>query len=577
MRKLIFFCLLLTVQASLAQPSFDKYLQNESLTYAELIFLYQQLAKKHPKEAKLFEYGKTDAGYPLHLFVISKNGDFNPESLKQKNIRIILINNGIHAGEPCGTDASINLAKDFLAHKKGMDKFLGNTVLCIIPVYSIGGSLNRGCCSRVNQDGPMEYGFRGNSRNLDLNRDFIKCDSENTKSFSQIFHLWNPDIFVDTHSTNGADYPYVMTLIPSQKDKLTKSLGDFTTDKMLPYLYQKMEERNFPMSPYVNTIKEIPEDGLKGFLETPRYSTGFAALFNTIGFVTEAHMLKPFPERVSATYEFLLLLTEFTSNNAEAIAKARAEANKAVLSQKEFAISWQLDTTLFDLLAFSGYQARNKTSNITGLERLYYDKERPYKTDIKYFNHYFPKIEVTKPEYYIVPQGWKEVVDRLKLNQVKMEQFKQDSIIAAEVYRIEDYKTTEKPFEGHYLHSQVMVRKEKSMVNIYKGDYLIRVNQPQNRYIVETLEPQAVDGFFAWNFFDEILQQKEYFSAYIFEEIAEKLLKENEALRMDFEQKQATDKEFASNAYAQLNFIYQRSTYFEKSYLRFPVYRIVID
>jgi hypothetical protein len=31
--------------------------------------------------------------------------------------------------------------------------------------------LNRNSTSRTNQNGPEEYGFRGNARNFDLNRD----------------------------------------------------------------------------------------------------------------------------------------------------------------------------------------------------------------------------------------------------------------------------------------------------------------------------------------------------------------------------------------------------------------------
>lgn len=57
-------------------------------------------------------------------------------------------------------------------------KFDNNVTFSFILCYNVGGMMNRSSSSRANQDGPEEYGFRGNSQNLDLNRDFIKMDSE---------------------------------------------------------------------------------------------------------------------------------------------------------------------------------------------------------------------------------------------------------------------------------------------------------------------------------------------------------------------------------------------------------------
>ena len=53
-----------------------------------------------------------------------------------------------------------------------------------------------------------------------------------------------------------------------------------------------------------------------------------------------------------------------------------------------------------------------------------------------------------------------------------------------------------------------------------KGDWYIPMNQVANRFLIETLEPQAEDSYFAWNYFDAILGQKEGYSAYAFEDIA---------------------------------------------------------
>jgi hypothetical protein len=566
------FCLLPAL--AFPQKPEDKYLQNKTVTHKEAIAFYASLDKKYP-QAKLLQYGETDCGRPLHLFVISTDKDFNPSSLKKKNKRILMVNNAIHPGEPDGVDASINLSKDLLENKNGLDANLKNTVLCIIPLYNIGGALNRNCCTRVNQDGPEEYGFRGSARNLDLNRDFIKCDSKNAKVFTQIFREWDPDVFIDTHVTNGADYQYVMTVIATQKDKLHPKIGEFLNEKMVPELDQKMKQKNYPFCPYVNTVKETPDSGLIGFLETPRYSTGYAALYNCFGFVSESHMLKPFPERVKATYAFILSTLEMTEEQGEKIAKLRAEARQEVINQQEFPIRWLLDTVQNDWFNFRGYEARYKESNVTGLQRLYYDTLSPFERIIKFYNSYNPEVVVSKPKFYIVPQAWTEAIERLKLNKVEMERLSKDTVISAEFYFIESYKSPERPYEGHFLHSNIKVRKEVMSVQFFQGDYIIATNQESNRYIIETLEPEAHDSFFAWNFFDEILQQKEWFSSYVFEEIAEKLLLENPTLKKTFEAKKSEDKDFANNTFAQLYYIYKNSPHYEKNHLRYPVARIL--
>src|SRR5438876_3637621 len=153
----------------------------ESPSYFEIIDWWKKMDASS-SYIKMIEMGPTDAGFLLHLVIVSMDKDFNFESLRKKNKRIILINNGIHPGEPDGIDASMLLARDIAINKI---KLPGNIVLAIIPVYNIGGCLNRSANYRIDQNGPEEKGFGGNSQNLDLNRDFIKCDSKEARSFAE--------------------------------------------------------------------------------------------------------------------------------------------------------------------------------------------------------------------------------------------------------------------------------------------------------------------------------------------------------------------------------------------------------
>ena len=571
MKKLVCFTLfLLSFTAFAQQTPFERSDKKETATYQEAINFYNTLAKNYPKQARLLSYGSTDFGKPLHLLVLSKTGLFDPIAIKKNDKRVLLINNGIHPGEPEGIDASMLLARDLLQNNKLPE----NAVICIIPVYNIDGSHNRTSTSRANQNGPLAYGFRGNSKNLDLNRDFIKTDSKNSLAFQQIFNTWQPEIFVDTHTSNGADYQYTMTLIPTQKDKLNSVLSGYLTQTLLPDLYSQMKVKGYELVPYVNSINETPDDGITGFIESPRYSTGYAALHNAIGFMPETHMLKTFDKRVESTYLLLHTYVEIVARDAKIIGENKRKADEKVALQSEFPLDWKLNRSVYDSIEFKGYIAKYKTSEVSGTERLYYDRSAPYTKKIKQLNKFEPSITVTKPVAYVVPKSWEKVIDLLKLNNVKMSQLAEDVKLNLEMYYITDLKTNTRPFEGHYQHSAVKVNTVLQTVQFYAGDYVVYTNQAQNRYLIETLEPQAIDSFFNWNFFDSILGQKEGYSAYVFEDTAAQLLKNNPALKQKLEDEKLKNPEFAKNGSAQLDFVYKNSDYYEKTANRYPIGRL---
>ncbi len=572
MKRLLFLLFMGAACCSLAQEDIFRFRKNQSLTYDEAIAVYRRLDEYHAA-AQLQSAGLTDVGRTLQVFVISSDGDFDPVSIRKKGKAVVLINNGIHPGEPDGIDASAWLATELLSGK--YDSLLARVVVCIVPVYNIDGALNRGCCSRANQEGPEAYGFRGNARNLDLNRDFIKADAANTKAFTGLFRKWDPDVFADTHVSDGADYQYTMTLIATQHDKLGPAAGTYLTKTMLPALYGMMKAQNEEMCPYVNTHDETPDSGIDGFLETPRFATGYAALFHTFGFVLETHMLKPFPARVQATHDLLMDLVQYTASHAGEIMSVRKTAMAAAAAQTWFPLQWSADTSRFEMIPFKGYEAMHKTSDVTGMQRLYYDRQKPYRKDIRFYDHYAVTDSVKAPAYYVVPMAWNEVIQRLQWNRVTMQVLPKDTDIAVSAYYITGMQTGNRPYEGHYLHSRTTVREERQTIRFHSGDCLIPVSQPAARYIVETLEPRGGDSFFSWGFFDAVLQQKEYFSDYVFEDKAAALLSEDKALKKSFEEKRSADSAFAADPGAMLHYIYEHSPYFEKTYNRYPVYRIL--
>jgi hypothetical protein len=552
------------------QTTFEKTQGKETPTYNEIIAWWKK-ADQASTLLTLQTKGPTDAGFPLHLAILSNKGYHSIHAAKEAGASIILVNNGIHPGEPDGIDASMLLVKNVIEKKLALPQ---NLVVAIIPVYNIGGCLNRSSNFRVDQEGPEAFGSRGNSQYLDLNRDFIKCDSKEALSFTSIFRECDPDVFIDNHVSNGADYQHVMTLLTSQPSKLGGEMEQFLRTRFEPALYAGMKEKGFDMIPYVNAYGDKPENGWSTYWDSPRYTSGYATLWNSFAFVPETHMLKPYDQRVMATIALMENFIAFTGKNAKEIQGLRNRTKQAAATADQFPIKWKLDKTGFTEYTFKGFESGNKPSEISGLSRLYYDRSKPFTKAIKVFDKFVPELFIGKPKAYIIPQGWWKVIDRLLANGVKMNKLKKDTSIQVEWYRIEDYKTMPRQYEMHHLNSDVVVSKETGVKFFRKGDWVIELNQPANRFLVETLEPQAEDSYFAWNFFDAILGQKEGYSAYVFEDKAANYLKQNPDLKAKLEQRKLSDTTFAKSARAQLDFVFKNSPWYEPDHNRYPVFRV---
>lgn len=564
---------ILVMDSFAQQENITPYERSDGLktsTYYECIEFYRQLTNQY-ESIQIKEIGGTDSGYPLHVVTYSHSRD--TESQSKDKIKILVLN-AIHPGEPAGVDASMMLVRD-LASGILLDSISDNIILSIIPFYNIGGGLVRGPFSRANQNGPEEYGFRGNAKNLDLNRDFIKMDSKNTRSFVEYYHKFDPEIFVDTHTSNGADYQYIMTCLDSHPRKLGGFLGQFMKESFTPSLFDSMKKKGYEMCPFVNLYGETPDKGYVQFFDYPRFSTGYTALFQTIGYMSEAHMLKPFKERVRSTFQFLISIIENGVTNKEIIKSFRKKDRLNNIKTDKYVVTWDYDHADPDTIFFKGYEASHVESKVTGGNRLKYNHDQPFEINIPYYNKLQAKKSISVPKAYVIGQAWETVIKLLEENKITFTRYLADTILNVESYYIEDFKTYQKPYEGHYPHYGTVLKSVNMEVKVRKGDYYVPLAQPGIRYIIETLEPEGEDSFFKWNFFDSVLQQKEHFSDYVFEDTAERILIERSQLKDSIIEKRRLDENFRSNSRAQLDYIYRHSEYFEKSYRQYPVFRIL--
>lgn len=548
---------------------FSQWRGETSPSYPELVAHLKKLDKEN-REIKLYNMGLSDYGLPIYVLIINAESDSSKTFEKARKQTTILINNAIHPGEPDGINASLIWIDEWIKQGKPTQSF---PVVAFIPAYNVGGMMQRSSSSRANQNGPQEYGFRGNAKNLDLNRDFVKMDSENSFIFAQIFHALDPDIFVDNHVSNGADYQYTLTYISSLQERLAPTMNELTYKNCIPELEKELRTRSVDMFPYVELKGETPESGIVAFNDLPRYAMGYASLFHALSFTVETHMLKPFKERVQVTYHFIDVLVKWASTKAADIEKSRKEAFDWSNSQNVFWYNYTL-TDEKDSILFKGFEYSKPIDPTTNLPRLYYDRSKPFQKFIPHFMKYKPLNKYEIPRYFVIGRQEKESISRLKANNIAFYTLQSDSVIKASSYRINSFKSMTKPYEGHFKHNNILFDKFQVNLTLKPGDVIIPTKQRGRNFILSAIVPDAEDSFFGWNFYDSYLQQKEYFSSYVFIDQVKSILELNPKLKQEFEKKKKDSESFRNSEWDQLYFIYKNSQYFEKSFMVLPIYSI---
>lgn len=543
---------------------------NASPDYFELIQHLKKLDKQSPR-LSLYAMGASDVyGLPIYICILNGAEDSISTFEKARKGTTILINNAIHPGEPDGINACLIYSESYI----NLDSINpSDPLIAFIPAYNVGGMLNRSGTSRANQNGPEFYGFRGNAQNLDLNRDFTKMDSENAQTFAQIFNVLKPDIFVDNHVSNGADYQYTLTYISSVKERLAPSLRKLVYGRMLPQLTQELKKSKWDLFPYVETVKDLPDSGIYQFNDLPRYAMGYASLFNVISFTVETHMLKPFPNRVRATHDFINELVKWSVKNASAIELAREKAHEWEGNQHYFRFNYER-TSSADSILFKGFKAFYDTSDITGLRHLKYDRALPFQSTIPFYRTYASKDSVEIPKFYVVKGQETEIIEHLRSNGILFEVMQENKKLPVLAQIVNNYKSLSKPYEGHFMHTQKDIQRVSVNYQFRPGDILIPTNQNGSLFLHSVLQPECEDSYFTWNYFDSYLQEKEYFSNYVFIDKIRGILQANPELKQEYEAKKLEDKEFAQSEWQQLYFLYQRSPFFEPSYMMLPVFEL---
>lgn len=549
----------------------------ETPRYDETMAYSRRLAAASPL-IRMTSFGESGEGRSLALLVAATGGTFTPESARRAGKAVVLIQACIHPGESDGKDAGLALLRD-IAITKTQPRLLDKLVLLFIPIYNTDGHERFGPYNRINQDGPAEMGWRVTTTNLNLNRDYMKADAPETRAWLKLWTQWNPDLFIDCHVTDGADYQYVITYQYEQHENVPASVLQWERSAFESHIIPATVAAGYPTSPYMEfRDNRNLTKGIDSFIAPPRFSTGYTPIRNRPGLLIETHMLKPYRPRVLGTYELLRAALEEVNRDPESLLRAVRQADEQTVTEgrtytpeRTYPLQFEL-TEKSKPFQLKAVESRTELSDVSGAVRVVFGT-KPLDMTVPLFDDARVTASASVPLYYIVPAQWKSVIEVLAAQGLRLQRLAAPLTIEVESYRFSDAKWASSPFEGRVMPS-FKTNRTRERRTFPAGSVIVPMEQPAAHVAVHLLEPQSPDSFVSWGFFNAIFEEKEGGEDYVLEKLAREMLAKDERLRQEFEQRVATDQKFAASARDRLQFFYERSPYWDTQMNLYPVGRI---
>lgn len=591
--SIILFITLLSISASCSQQPLSediskdkKFLTfyethefNETPRYKETVE-FSKLLADNSKMVTYSTIGKSPQGREIPLLILDKDGLSEPNEIRAKGRTIILAEAAIHAGEPDGKDAGLMLIRDIAIYNKYID-ILDSVSLLFIPIINVDGHENFGTNHRINQNGPIEVGARYTAQKYDMNRDFIKADAPETRAFLKLYSKWMPELFIDIHVTNGADFQYVTTYCIDRCGYSTPNLVEWSKKIYEKKLVQKMEESNYPIFPYFKypNYPNLPDKILPSNLP-PQYATGYASANNRLGILIENHIYKPYKDRVTSAYLMLKHTMEIIGNNSHSLQKEITFADDFVSSpsyaKDSLPLLFNHDSSKTKLVEFHLWKTKTEISDLTGAQWTYSDRDAPTTIKMPFVTSYIEDLKIKLPRAYIVPQEQTETIELLKIHSIEYTRIPSDTIYTAQTYRFYNPEWSEYPYEGRVtLKSDISEQTEE--VKCKAGDVIIYTNQPKIKIVAQMLEPKSTTSLVYWGFYNSYVRPRtEFWIRLNYMEVkGRELLAKDPELRKEFELKKKRDKEFANNPQAILQFFMKKvRANVEQDANRYPVIKI---
>jgi len=548
--------------------------------YAETIAWLRKLVNASP-ELEMVSIGRSLQGRDIWMVIASADKTFTAGTMRTSGKPLLLAHSGIHAGEIDGKDAGLMLLRDMTVAGR-RSELLAKTNFLFIPILNVDGHERKSVFNRINQRGPMEMGWRTNARNQNLNRDFTKLDTEGVRALVKVFREWQPDLYLDLHVTDGADYQYDITFGGNGRNGWSPAIGNWIEDVYRPAINSVLVENGHEPGGLIFATNGMDmKDGFLTWSGNPRFSNGYGDAIHLPTILVENHSLKPYKRRVLGTYVLMAGTLELLAREKDSLRKAKDQDRNR--RPQSIPLGFERDKSVpGKKVPFKGIGSERYQGKVSGGEVVRWTGQAVTENIPEVFISK-PSVQIESPVAYIVPQAWSDVVERITLHGVEVEQIKEPLTTRAEVYRLpgaaiaEPSDWTPNPFEGHIRIDPGEPDMQLIETTFPVGSYRISTDQPLGELLVLMLEPQAPDSFFQWGFFLEIFTRTEYAEAYVLEPLAQRMLENDVELQKRFQQKLASDEVFAGSQYQRLMWFYEQTPFYDEQYLLYPVVRIPRD
>ena len=518
------------------------------------------------------------------VLAVSRTGALTPEQARKQNLPVMLMQGGIHAGEIDGKDAGFLALRELLNKTSAASApgsppdVLKSFVLVFVPVFNVDGHERFGHWNRPNQVGPEQMGWRATGQNLNLNRDYMKADAPEMQAMLRLLGAWDPVLYVDLHVTDGAEFQHDVsnTLEPVYA-------GDPGLHPAGSALVKELNSKiagmgSLPLDFYPSfVVDDDPGSGFAAGPPPPRFSHGYWGLHNRFGLLVETHSWKDYPTRVRVTHNIIMSLADMMAKQGAQwrILQHEADSRALRLGGQDVALDFTNGPHV-TTIDFQGYAYTREPSAISGSLVTYYDDKKPQVWHLPFKDVVVPKTRVLAPTGgYVIPAAnaaW--VADKLSLHGIRFERIlKPQADVQLETFRASKVAYSKAPFEGHTTMTFEGQWQPETRA-IAAGSLFVPIAQPNARVLVALLEPQAPDSLAAWGFFNTAFEAKEYMEPYVAEQVARELLAKDPKVAAAFNQKLASDPEFAANPQARLDFFYRLSPSWDERLNLYPVYRV---
>ena len=541
-------------------------------SYDETIAWLRKLVAAAPQQLHLTSIGKSANGRDIWMVVATTEKQFTPEALKASGKPTVLAQAGIHAGEIDGKDAGLMLLRDMTVRGTRRD-LLERANFLFVPIFNVDGHERKSAHSRPNQRGPEVMGWRTTARNLNLNRDYAKVDSVEMAAMVRTLDRWLPELYLDLHVTDGADYQYDITFGFNGAGGHSPEIARWLEQTFTPAVSGELTAAgHIPGSTNVPNWID-PGDwrkGIRGWMAEPRFSNGYGDVRHLPAVLLENHSLKPYDQRVLGTYVFLESALRVSAKAADALRQAIDADRKR--RAPVIPLSWETDAKAApETVEYRGIETRVGNSEVSGGVRLEFTG-KPITEKVPFQRPNRVSSSVTRPKAYWIPPAWAEIAQRLETHGVRMERIDNAREIKVTMYRLEDAKFEAEPFEGHARMSVKPVAEQRTEA-YPPGSFRISTDQPLGDLAAVLLEPASSDSFVQWGFFTEVLQQTEYIEAYVLEPMAERMLAADPKLAEEFRERLAKDETFRASAKERLRWFYAKTPFVDERWKLYPVGR----